>query len=496
VLTAITSLLAHGAQLLVMLVVTPILVTGLGGSLFGVWEMLKQLVGYMTATDGRPMDALRLVIASEQASADTATKRRYVGAALTVWLLFLPAIVLGGTIVLWLAPTITHVDPEFHSTIRLTCALLVLSFLASTLASIPEAVLRGMNLGYKRMGWQAGLSVAGGLLLMGATYSGWGLRGLGAAQLALTCLTGLCFWILVRRCVPAFGVARPARREITSLLTMSVWLTGGIVIYHALASTDVLILGTILSPAVVTTYVLTANAARMAVTIFDFTVGAAVPGLGSVIGQRQYERAAKIRRELMTLTWLFATAVGATILVWNRSFLYLWVGGQHYAGVWANLLIVWVMVQTAFIWSDGYIIDAALQPRRRVVVMAVAAGLTIAAALVLTPSLGMVGLCLGLLLGRLPLTIAYPLLVASLLGQPRALSFKSIGRQLTVTTCVFAGAAYLGQHVLAQHWLEWLAAAAFTLALVLGTALLTGLSAEARRSVLKRCTAMRQALRA
>jgi O-antigen/teichoic acid export membrane protein len=496
VLTAIASLLAYGTQLVVGLVVTPILVRWLGGSLFGVWEMLKQLVGYMTATDGRPMDALRLVIANQHASADTAAKRRYVGAALTVWLLFLPVIVVGGTIVIWLAPTITQVDPALRSTVRITCALLTLSFLASTLAAIPEAVLRGMNLGYMRMGWQAGLSVAGGLLLVGAVYSGWGLRGLGGAQLALAGLTGLCFWILVRKGVPAFGVARPARPEITSMLHMSAWLTGGIVLSHLLVASDVLILGMVLSPAVVATYVLTGNAARMALSMIDFTVGAAIPGLGAVIGQRQYVRAAHIRREIMTLTWLFVTAIGATILVWNRSFLSLWVGGQHYAGAWADLLIVSVMVQTAFIRSDGFVIDAALQPRRRVIVIAVAAALTIAAALALTPSFGIVGLCLGLLLGHMPQTIAYPLLVASLLGQAHGLSLNRIARPLTVMTCLFAGAAYLGQHVLAPDWIAWLGAVAVTLGLALGVALVAGLPADARRSVLERWSAMRRTFRA
>lgn len=494
-LTAIASLVSYASQLIVGLVVTPILVAGLGVSLFGIWEMLKQLVGYMTATDGRPMDALRLVIANQKASVDRSGTRRWVGAAFVVWLTFLPVIMLGGTVVILLAPKITQVAPELHWTIRITCALLVVTFLASTLAAIPEAVLRGMNLGYKRMGLQAGLSVVGGMLSVAAVYSGWGLRGLGAAQLALAGLTGLCFWILVRNYVPAFGVARPGKPEVRSLLVMSAWLTGGIVVGHALASTDLLILGAVLSPAVVATYVLTGNAARMAVSLVDFTVGAAIPGLGSVIGQGQYERAAQVRREILTLTWLFVTAVGATILVWNRSFVSLWVGEQHYAGVWPDLLIVCIMVQTAFTRSDQFVIDAALQPRRRVIVAAAAAGLMIVAALALTPSFGIVGLCLGLLLGRLPQTIGYPLLVSTVLDQRRALPFSRIARQLAVMTCVFAGAAWLGDRVLARHWVQWFGAAVATLLVVLGLALFAGLSPRARRVVLQRCMAMARGFR-
>src|SRR3712207_7312324 len=47
-----------------------------------------------------------------------------------------------------------------------------LGFLLTQLVLLPEAVLRGMNLGYKRMGLQAALSVVGGCLSVGALYAG------------------------------------------------------------------------------------------------------------------------------------------------------------------------------------------------------------------------------------------------------------------------------------------------------------------------------------
>jgi O-antigen/teichoic acid export membrane protein len=496
VLTAIASLLDYGAQLATTLVVTPIVVSGLGSSLFGVWEMLRQAVGYMTAADGRPMDALRLVVASEQSSADGGRLRRNVGAALGVWLVFLPVVALAGTTLVWFAPVITKVGPELETPVRLACAFLVLAFIAGALASIPEAVLRGMNLGYKRMGWQAALSLTGGLLAVGALSLGLGVWGLGAAQLGLAAITGLCFVLLAKRYVSAFGVARPAKSELVSLLRMSAWLTGGLVLTNLLLASDVLILGMVVSPLVVTTYVLTGSAARMSVTLFNFTVGATTSGLGGLIGQGEYERAAEIRNDLVTLTWLFVTIVGATILMWNRSFVALWVGEEHYAGLWANVLIVCVMAQTAFIRGDAFVIDAALRPRPRVIVTAIAAVLTLAATLALTPIFGIAGLCAGILLGRLPQTLAYPWLVASSLRRERAIALTRAVRQLGVMALIFVGAAWLGQRVTAPHWLEWAAASAVTAAVVFGLALVLGLPAHVRHAVVRRTRSMGRAFRA
>jgi hypothetical protein len=95
-------------------------------------------------------------------------------------------------------------------TVRVACALLVANFLLTNLVALPEAVLRGMNLGYKRMGLQAGLSIVGGSLSIGALYVGAGLVGVAGAQVMLAALTGVLFLLVVKKYVPWFGVARPS----------------------------------------------------------------------------------------------------------------------------------------------------------------------------------------------------------------------------------------------------------------------------------------------
>ena len=122
-----------------------------------------------------------------------AAKRRWVGSALVVWVCFLPLWVTAGALLIWLTPTVTKVPPEFYSTVRVACALMMGAVLVAGLASLPESVLRGMNLGYKRMGLQAGLSLVGGGLFAAAVYAGRGLVGVAAAGMVLAALTGLCF---------------------------------------------------------------------------------------------------------------------------------------------------------------------------------------------------------------------------------------------------------------------------------------------------------------
>ncbi|PYV85619.1 MAG: hypothetical protein DMG05_22325 [Acidobacteria bacterium] len=480
------SLLDYTAKIAVGLLVTPILVGGLGRSLFGVWEMLSRLVGYMSATDGRPTQALRLVVANQQSLPDLALKRRSVGSAMVVWLLFLPVLAGVGTILVWFSPTITKVSPDLQQVVRLTCALLVLNFLLSGLVELPESILRGMNLGYRRMGLQAGLSVVAGLLTVGAICRGLGLIGVAAAQIALAGVTAVFFWLVAKKCVPWFGVMRPTKTEIWSLLGMSTWYSAGDLITKLLLASDVIILGMVASPSTVTTYVLTGYAARTVLGIMTITLAAVTPGLGGVIGQKQYQKAFRLRREMIMMSWCLVTAIGSTILLWNRSFLYLWVGREHYAGFWANLLIVAIMVQTVFIRSDSYVIDATLRLRDRVLVTAIAAVVSIVLSVLLIPRLGIVGLCLGILGGRMIQSVSYPFLVRLCLGRSQGSGPKGTARPAIVMGLLFVASGYLGQRLLAHNWIEWTTYVGGSFGIILCIALVTGLSNESKRPLIRR----------
>jgi O-antigen/teichoic acid export membrane protein len=409
----------------------------------------------------------------------------------------LPLVCVVGGALAWLAPTLTHAPAAQRSAVRLTCALLVVAFVLAGLASIPESVLRGMNLGYKRMGLQSATSIVVGGLAVWAVTSGFGLPGMGGSWIARDFVVGAVYWLLVRRYLPWFRVAKPTRQAVKSLLSMSVWLSVGDLVSKLLLASDVLILGWVISPAAVTTYVLTSYAARTGLGVFVFTAGAAMPGFGGVLGAKQYDRAVQLRRELQTLTWLFTTVVGATVLVWNQSFLHLWVGSKNYAGPWVNLMIVLVISQTAFIRTDSYIIDAALKPRGRVIVGAITVVATLALGITLTHLFGIIGLCIGLFLGRSIQSIGYPLFVRSCLQHPPRDGAARLAawRLFIVTGLLFAGATLVGREFQASRWPIWIAGVAVTIPLVAAIALLAGPTVATRHVLISRIRGMITGLR-
>ncbi len=490
-LTVVAYGLEYGAKMIVGLAVTPILVSRLGQALYGVYEMLGRLTSYLEPLSGRPPAALRLVVASRQKSADRDAGRRAVGGALVVWLLFLPLAVGAGAVLTWVAPALTGTAPPLAGAVRLACAALVGGVLLGGLLTVPESVLFGANLGYKRMELQAGLSVAGGVLTGAAALAGLGLVGVGTAQLVVAGLTGAGYWWIARGAVAWFGAVRPTRADIRALFAMSGWLSVGDLIAKLLLASDLVVLGVMLSPSVVATYVLTSYAARTAVNLHSAAVTAAMPGLGGLFGRGQFAWASLVRREIFALTWLFVTGVGATILLWNPSFVALWVGREQWAGSLVDLLIVVTAVQTAYIRTDSNIIDAALHPWGRVRMGAVAAAVTLVAMIALTSWLGLPGLCLGILAGRAVQSVSYPRLVRASLGAGAAPAAPwPAVRPLITTVLLFAAAAALGARVQAPGWVVWAGGTVLTLCLVTAIAFAVGLAPDARHSVLHRVRAI------
>jgi O-antigen/teichoic acid export membrane protein len=299
-------------------------------------------------------------------------------------------------------------------------------------------------------------------------------------------LAGVLFLWIVKKYVPWFGIARPKLAELRGFFGLSFWSLAGSVIARVHFGSDVIILGVIASTTAVTHYVLTSYAAQSATSIVSLFFLAVAPGLGGLVGRKQYDRVTAVVNELLAMNWLLVTAVGATIVLWNRSFLSLWVGQEHYAGVWVDLLIVAIMAQTVFIRTYASVINATLRLRSRVLVNAFAAAISITLALALTPFLGILGVCLGIFGGRMIQLVSHPLILNSCLGRRQRLAVKSLTRPCLVLGLLLAGCTYLGQRVLATSWIELVACVGGSLVLLTGLALIAGLSAGPRKSLLRR----------
>jgi hypothetical protein len=209
------------------------------------------------------------------------------------------------------------------------------------------------------------------------------------------------------------------------------------------------------------------------------------PGLGGIIGSGDRARAVRVRQEMLVLTWLLTTVTGGAILVWNESFVGLWVGAERYAGPLATLLIVVMIVQFVFIRSDNYVIDVTLRMPVKVMLGALSAVVSISCAVLFVGvwDLGIPGLCAGIITGRAILTVASPWLVGRALDHPLPRQLAGAARPAAVTAALFYTTFLLGQQIHTRSWPVLAGGGLATAVALIGGAAVTGLTTSQRRAL-------------
>ena len=496
-LNALTVGLDYAARLLVGFLTTPLLVMGLGQYFYGTWQVLTRLLGYISPASGRPTQALKYTIARDQSSTDYERKQKYVGSAFIVWIVFLPLMLLLGALLVWQVPHWLKTPLEHFWQVRMCTGILVANLALTSLAEIPMSVLQGENLGYKRMGLTTATVLMGGGLVWLAMSLDTGIVGVTVAALITTLVTGAVFLKVAQRNAKWYRISLPSFQQAREFFALSFWFLGWNLVMNLMTASDVVILGLIKSVESVTDYTLSKYAPETLISIIALINFGITPGLGGIIGSGQHKKAASVRAEMMTFAWLVATALGATILVWNRSFLNLWVGPGHYVGPVAAFLITLVVTQFVLIRIDAGIIDLSLNLRRKVLLglVSAATAIVISGILVGYFKLGVIGLSLGLIIGRMLLSVAYPSIVGRFLGASLVSQLRSSLRPAVITILLYslaswlAGYINLGKKTVLMGWMSFGGGAVMTAGVFLMMAFYMGLSGLQRKTIFRRLRA-------
>lgn len=487
-LNVVAAGLDYSARFIVAFFVTPILVGGLGDLLYGIWIVIHRMTSHLSAAGGRSSQALKWFIVNRQNSRDEFDKRTGVGGAVAVWLFLIPLQITLGAIVVAFVPDWLGVAPKSHLVVQVTAAIMIAALILRGLVEVPRSVLEGQNLGYRRMWISVLLVVVGGFLAVLALRTGLGIIGVAAATLTTTILTGVAFLLVVRVYVPWFGIAKPDRKRIHQFLGLSWWFIAWHVVSRIMTATDVIILGVFASAEVVTTYALIRYLPEGLLRFLTVAVFQVIPGLGKIYGSGDLSRAAKVRGEIMLLTWLAATVIGATVLIWNNSFLQLWVGEQYQGNYVTTLLIVLMVMQYAWIAADADFINLTLDLKRKVSLGAVSAGTSVILAIVFVRWLDedIVGLCLGMIFGRLFISIYYPMIIGKALTIPFLSQVTSMIRPGLFTVSLFSAVALFGSYLNVQSWMGLALAVVVTFIVVLLITFFAGMSFGQRSQIYSR----------
>lgn len=484
-LNTLTSLIDFVGAQVTGLIVSPFIVGGLGSSMYGIWQMLGQLTGYSKIADSRATQVLKWTIAKKKNIATNAELQTDLSSAFIVTLVSMPIVLIIGSIISWYAPIITKAEPQYYSLIRVTSSLLILSLVIARVFDIYECILRGMNLSFKRMGFRTLLIVIGGGLKIGVILLGYGIIGLSVVQVLITLITGAVIYSIVKKNVPWFGFGKTNYKEVIRFTKLSGWNMANTTAITLLSQSDKIFLGIIAGPVLVSTYSLTLFLpVAIGGIIFNIIVGA-IPGIGTLIGLKEYEKIYKAWRSINDLVFLLAIGSGVTIILFNDSFLSLWVGREHFAGNVANALLMVLIIQELFIKQDGYVITATLELKKKVFITLISIIISLLVGLLMIKTYGIVGLCISLLAGRTFLFFAQRGIVEKEIKIDKIKSLFSFAQPFLVSILMLSAAFYISYVINQVSFIQMAFLVPLTFLASIGIFFTLGLNSD-RRLELKR----------
>jgi len=481
----VLSVFEFSIRSVIALIINPILVGGLGPTLFGVWKVIERLMTYMLVADGRVAQGLQSLISHNQISTNSSDNIRAVKNAVAIWVTFLPIGIAIGAIFVYLAPSIVHELPEYAHDIRLAAGLMMVTLLISGFSAIPIACLVGSNKAYLKFIPATISYLTVGTLMWLSIKTGLGIPGLALSQLIAALILAVLIVWTTSRAIIWYGIKKPSWTGAFVFFKFSAWYGAWTLINKIILSSDVVILGYLLSMSSVSMYVITGFSAQLLTSIAALLISACVPGFGAVVGDKQYDRAAAMRRELSNYSWFFVGIFCAVFLSCNQHFVRIWVGESLYAGHIVEVLILTFSIQILFIRSYSFIIDITLDIKAKVYIGICSAFLSVVLAFYLVPLYGIVGLCCSFIAGRLPMLVVFPVILRRKLHQDGKEKLPLIRKLISVIFLSFVGYG-LSSVYIPNGWFDWILMSITVSLIVIPCAFFLVLDAENREEIMNR----------
>jgi O-antigen/teichoic acid export membrane protein len=344
----------------VALVVTPVVVKGLGPSAFGVLSLVAVTLGLFGLLDLGIGGAAMRAVAEAVELDNREMAARVLGTVVTVYM----AIgLVGATIILLLTPLLVsrllsipnELQPAATIAFCVSAAGFPVTLIMGAFASVPKAVQR-FDLSTRVA---VVVSTIGPLATVALVTSGYGLPAIAAASLVTNAVAAVVYYRVARhllgiRRLPLgvdMSILRPLARFGGWFITASI----GVTILYQL---DKLLLGSLLSVAAVTYYVVPGSLANR----IQGAVGAATqivfPASSALFVRGRRDSLVRLYRDGTRLTFLLTGALGIPMAVFAEPFLRHWLGGDfadRSSSVMVMLVVTYsLLALTGVAWGLGF----------------------------------------------------------------------------------------------------------------------------------------------
>lgn len=343
---------AYVFSAIVGFVLSPFIVHSLGDISYGVWVLLGSLVGYLGLLDLGVRGAVTRYIAKFHTQSNHLEAARIASTALAIFTVAGLVAVIAALVLAGLIGRIFQIPQELMTAARIVVVLGGIN----VAVSMVSGVYGGVVIGLQRFDFANSIEVVveacRAIAIIVALRAGLGLVALAIIQLGMSTARGLASFWLSRRVYPELRVTFDLARsgQVASIFSFSVSVlllqaSGMLILY-----TDSVVIGTFLSPALVTFFAIAANLteyARAPVSGISHTV---TPWASSLEAGSEHDQLQSMLLASARISTLVVLPIVVTFIARGESFIGLWMGPE-YAGPSGEVL--WIL-SLALTFAVGY----------------------------------------------------------------------------------------------------------------------------------------------
>ena len=349
------TLVSRGANILLLLLLTPFLFAGLGERFFGIYQLTQRISQFGGLASLGASNYLKIRLAEMYADENAADRRKAIGECILQWTALIPLLVLWTVVIFEVISGRTGVSGSEAAAV----VVLILLMPTAQLLSIGNIALFTHHRGYVGVPLWTLIGICASAAAAAAAYLGYGIEGVAAALAVGTVLNGMCSLVLARKLLPWFGVEWPNFRQFLENFGKSLGAAVASMAYLGLQLLEALIFGLGAGPVLLARLVLTVIGVQCLDIVVRSFIGTAAYAIAPFVRDRQASRIAPLRGEAHgSIVSLFAIG-GPPVIAFTPVIVPLWIQDAVLLSPWIAAAILLTSMLRLLATFDAALLDQA-----------------------------------------------------------------------------------------------------------------------------------------
>lgn len=345
------------------LVVTPIVLTYLDKTEYGIWVIIGSVLGYVGLMNFGVTGATSVIIAKNNTEQNENHINTIVNNAFALQALIGALIIVVGFGVSFLFPDVFNLEDYSEDKAWMVLVMAIVGYGISFPPKALKGLIRARQMISMSVWVEFFLFLSNTALNLILLDLGFGLMALPLGSITLRLLSYPLFFIYAKKAYAPlrFDLSLVSIKSIKEIVSFSSLWFVGMIAAMVIYSTDAILIGVFLSTASVTIYALTyrlSEVIREWIYSISFTL---MPGIGQIMGSGDKAKAQEIYLRTQPVIIALSIVGAGMIYLLNNAFVSTWVGSDYFAGQALSTVFAAILFVSVVFHSSSLVISADLK---------------------------------------------------------------------------------------------------------------------------------------